>query len=258
MPAVTGITLALVLGCLALFALDLGGLDLAVYAIAALAAFSLYVALLGLRRASVFLRAALALLPIGLLVWVGVDRVMAWNDGQETAELRAIIAGAVVAAGWVAAFITGEMRRVDQEIERRGDIIRAVMSEIDLIVEFSRKADWAQSKEEAEANFFKDQRFVPFVIYKHQYGTLRRLVDQIEILEKNQIRPVLDAFQLLDRLDQIQERMQSETFAKLEWERRRSIFLRYLTLNEELTDVGSKALNALEDKPFHGVLRKWL
>lgn len=216
---------------------------------------TLYYLLSGLAVVAVFVRAALAFVPIAaiagaLIYWlVGA----AWLAEEEE---RALIAATVVAAGWVVAFVTGELRQVNQEQERRRDIIRATLAEIDLIVDWADPIDWAAAINDMKDNFYKNRNYQVFVFYGHQYGTLRRLTAQIEILSKPQILPVTELFQLLDRMERMEVRMGEEIFAKLPWQRRQQAVIRYLELQAKVPAAGRIAAEALRNRPFHGLLRR--
>lgn len=216
---------------------------------------ALYYLLSGLAVAAVFVRAALAFVPIagvagGLIYWlVKVE----WLEQEEE---RALIAATVVAAGWVVAFVTGELRQVNQEQERRRDIIRAALAEIDLIVDWAAPIDWTRAIEDMKDNFFKNRSYQVFVFYGHQFGTLQRLTSQIEILSKPQIMPVTEFFQLLDRMERMEARMGEDAFANLHWERRQQAVIRYLELQAKVSGAGRIAADALRNRPFHGLLRQ--
>lgn len=222
---------------------------------AVLAGAGFYYLLSGMSVLAVFVRAILALVPIGgaaaliLLQFVNSD----WLDDGET---RALIAATVVAAGWIVAFVTGEWRQANAEQERRRDMIRAAITEIELIASFGQRADWDDLITRTEKNFHLDRRYSVFIFYGHQFSTLKRLVEQVEILAKHQIRPTMDFFQLLDRLERMESKMSSDAFRDLPWERRQEAVIRYLRMQSEVPNVALQATKALKDRPFHGILRR--
>lgn len=214
-----------------------------------------YCLLLGFSTAAIFARAALALVPIGGLavaLILSLDQI----DGLGGVDRRALIAAIVVAAGWVVGFVTAEMRRVGQEQERRRDLIRAVISEVELIASHGRKNDWQASIGAVEAEFQKDRRYQAFIFYGHNFATLRRLVDQIEVLRWRQIRSVMDLYQLLDRLDRMEDRIASDAFRALPWDRRQAGLVRFLTLQSQVPSIADDALMSLRDGPFNGLMGK--
>ncbi len=223
------------------------------FALVGLAIGWVYYQLVGEVVARVFLRAALALVPVAMVATVLVLFVVR-NSGLEPDVQRALIAAIAVAAGWVVTYVTAEWRRVATEQERRRDIVEAVITEVELIRKFGQRMDWTSASDEMIADFHKDRRHRIFIYYGQQYGTLKRLVGQIEILRRVQIGPVMDLFQALDRIDRMQDRMENEGFHNLDWSRRLAAGKRYLTLNEEIPSLCDAALVALKKGPFAGLL----
>ncbi|KIC43277.1 hypothetical protein RA27_08330 [Ruegeria sp. ANG-R] len=251
-----GVIAAAIVAVLAgLTGLDLGGPYWLVVAFWLLSLGCVYYLLAGMSLVTIFLRALLALLPVAALAALIVAQITEstlFDDG----ETRALIAAVAVAAGWVVTFVTAEMRQTNQEQERRRDMIRAVLAEIDLIVDWSRPINWDEAEQDMRQNFHNDPRYSVFVAYGHQFGALKRLTGQIEILRDDQIMPVTDFFQLLDRLETMETRMSEERFSALNWERRQATIIRYLKLQEKVAPTGKKAADVLRKAPFRGWIRR--
>ncbi len=214
-----------------------------------------YFALAGMAIVTIFLRAMLALLPIGALAGAIIYGVVQ-ADFLETDETRAVVAAIVVAAGWVVAFVTGELRQTNLEQERRRDVVRAALVEVQQIIAATSQTDWDRVEDNTKALFFDDHRYEIFVMYGSQYKVLKRLVEQIEILRKHQIERVMALFQLLDRLSEIETRFDMDGFRNLPWERRQDAVLRYINLQRKVPAAAIKAEDALKDAPFWGWLRR--
>lgn len=214
----------------------------------------LYYLLAGVSVLAVFVRATLALLPIGGVA-VGVIYALLAYAGLSDGEERAIVAAIVVAAGWVVAFVTTEWRKATEEQERRRDMIRAALTEVELIARLVRSIDWDARMTDMRQAFFKDSRYQVFVMYGHYFETLRRLTVQIEILSKAQIRPVMELVQLLERLEKMEAHMMSEAFTRLGSARRLEGVLRYLRMQKALPGIADTAAGAMRNRPFHGWLR---
>lgn len=220
----------------------------------ALALIGVYYLLLGLSMAAVLVRAVFAVVPVGLFAG-GLIYTILHIDAIEPRVAQALIAAVVVAAGWVVGYMTGEWRRVSADQERRRDIVRAVITELELIAEHGRIADSEQVIEDVKEAFRKNARYDVFIFYGHQYLTLRRLVDQIEVLEWRQIAPIMYVFQSLDRLDRMEQRMHTAEFAALPKQRREDGITRYLKIWGKVPDLADNAIAALRDGPFQGWLR---
>ena len=175
-------------------------------------------------------------------------------DGLDERVTQALIAAIVVAAGWVVGFVTSEWRSVSLEQERRRDLIKAAVAEIELIVSYSNEVDWGKAASKTKDEFFKDSRYKIFILYGHEFSTLRRPVDNIEVLRKAQITPVIDAFQLLDRIERMETRLSDPAFAALPANRREAAVLRYIDMQEKVGRTCQKAVDALRKVPFQGLL----
>lgn len=229
----------------------LGAVSIVFYMIAVV---GVYYLLIGLRMAKVLIGAILAVVPVGLFSGTLIALILSVQDGFEARIVQALIAAVVVASGWVIAYLTAEWSRVGAEQERRRDIIRAAISELELIQKHSEIADWDKAIADA-TDQLRDPDHRVFIYYGHQYATLRRLVDQIEVLEWEQITAVMEAFQALDRLDRMQERMDSDAFVALPVARRKEGLLRFLRLHAQISGLSQNAITALRNGPFQGWAR---
>ena len=95
-----------------------------------------------------------------------------------------------------------------------------------------------------------------FVMYAPQFSVLKRLIEQVEILHKDQIERVMALYQLLDRIEEIEERVDMEQFKSLPWQRRQKVVLRYIELQKKVPTAAEGAEAALKDAPFWGLLRR--
>jgi len=214
-----------------------------------------YYLLWGLSMASVLVRALIALVPVGFFT-LGLILVVLRLDLEESRIAQALIAAVVVAGGWVVAYLTGEWRRVGIEQERRRDVVRAVITELELIADHGKRADWDVAIKRAKDDFRKHAKHDVFIFYGHQFITLKRLVAQIEVLRWSQIRAVMDVFQALDRLERMETKMDSDAFRALPKQRREDGLVRYLTLHSQIPKLAKAALEKLRNEgPFHGWFR---
>ncbi len=213
----------------------------------------LYYLMAGFAVLSVMGRTLLALLPIALLAGTIIATILSLTDLSASVQ-RALIAATVVAAGWVVTFVTREWRAVSAERERRRDIIQATIVEVELISDHGQLADWEASIQAIKDAFYANRGYRVFIYYGHQFGTLRRLVSQIEILQKHQIRPVMDLFQILDRLERMEARISEPAYAELPWDRREAGVVRFLRLQSQVPELAQEAVKSLKDGPFFGWL----
>lgn len=215
----------------------------------------IYYFLAGAAVVQIFLRALLAVLPIGCLAGA-IIYGLTQSGLFQASELRAVVAAVVVAGGWIVAFVTGEMRRTSMEQERRRDIARAALVEVQQILAAASSIDWESVEKTTSEHFYKNRGYEVFVMYGQQYSVLTRLVEQVEILRKPQIEPVMALYQLMDRISTSEERMSSEAFKALPWDRRQDAVLRYIKLQKRVPEAAQAAEAALLNAPFWGVLRR--
>lgn len=201
----------------------------------------------------VITRAVVALLPVALGVFL---LTLVIHRGDDPPESRIMIAAVVVAGGWVVGLITQELRRVDEREEKRRDLIKALKAEINLIADINRKVDWKDAEEKARRDFASDANFVPFLVFLHDTDILRRVVDEIDLLDGDQIQDVYDFFHLMDKIRQVAVRLESDAYRDMNVERRLDVFLRLLRLHDVIVETGEKALEALNNDRFRGLV-KW-
>ncbi|MEM9394180.1 MAG: hypothetical protein AAGA38_10000 [Pseudomonadota bacterium] len=213
----------------------------------------LYYWLSGAGTVFVISRAFIALLPV---VFVAFFLTLFIAQGPDPTENRIMIAAVVVAGGWVVGFITQELRRLDEREERRRDLTKALIAEVQAIVELNSAYDWENAIADAEINFTRDQDYVPFLVFLHETEVLRRVVNEVELLRRDQIRDVYAFFHLMDKIRQIAVRLDTATYGKLATVRRKDIFIRLLKMHGNIVETGEKALLSLQRDAFNGLV-KW-
>lgn len=167
------------------------------------------------------------------------------SGGMSEKLLPALIGAIIVAFGWVAGPIAQEQRRYDERAERRRDLIKAASTEIWALAKLSAALDVGAAKRELSAAFHRDRRHVIFAFNGRDFSILRRLVDQVELLRKDEIPYVIDVYMTLLKLDEMEEKFDSDTFRALPWDRRLKAADRYYDLIEALVPRVHLALIAL-------------
>lgn len=225
------------------------------WALAAILAALAYFVSAGTQVAFVLWRAILALLPVGGLALVIVWGLLAqeWLDGD---LLRALIAGIVVAAGWLAGFVTQELRRLDGRNEQRDDLIRALVVEIAFAIRRCEAVDWEDQKTKAQERFFKDRRYVPFVHLKVQNSGLQKVIENVALLSSWQIDPIVAYGHLVSEILELTATLKTEEYRALDAQRREQVFLFWLDLQSRVAQQGNIALAALEKHSGGGLFRR--
>jgi len=212
-----------------------------------------YYLLEGSATLHVMIRALCALLPVALGVFLLTVLI---QRGGEPPESRIMIAAVVVAGGWVVGFITQELRRVDEREEKRRDLIKALKAEIRPIITLNKKIDWKDAEEKAKRDFASDPNFVPFLVFLHDTDVLRRVVSEINLLDRDQIDDIYAFFHLMDKIRQVAVRLESDAYSEMIAERRKDVYLRLLRMHGLVAETGEAALEALDKDRFGGLV-KW-
>jgi hypothetical protein len=162
---------------------------------------------------------------------------------------QALVAGIVVSSGWLMTFLLREASVLLDRRERRRDMIRAVRAEVELIKYFAEKMDWDEAMRDIRAAYDEDPDYKPLIAYGRQFAVMRRLVAEIEILDTEpQIRAVIDMYQLLDRLEQLEQRISDAEFSQISTDRRVEAVIRYLKMQQALPEVANRVLSQLPRK----------
>ena len=218
---------------------------------------AIYVWVAGPIVAFVLWRAFLALVPVAavsaLLVYIllSIEAI-----DLDTRILAGLIAAIVVAAGWIVGFVTQELRRNDERDELRGDLIEALQVEIAFMIARGEKVDWDREVERATTSFFKDGRYVPYVHLRLPADALSKIQENIELLDKDQIEAVSAYAHLVNETRQLTTRIADPSYARLDTERRKQVFVFWLGLQKRIPDAGENALKVLSKRPVRGLIRR--
>ena len=181
-------------------------------------------------------------LGAGLLLLINLVEV----DLTDFRVQQAFVAGLVVASGWLITFLLREASVLLDVRERRRDMIRAVRAEVELVQFMAEKLDCDQAIHDIEAEYAQDPNYKPLVAYGQQSAVLKRLVGEIEILDTgNQIRAVIDMYQLMDRMAQLETLFAEPGFAELDADRQVSAIRRYFKMYKVLPSVAERVLTQL-------------
>ena len=239
--------------------LSAGGALLGTLFSVALASGGAYVASAGKQGIVLARMVLLVLVPlvvIGILLVVSALHFVPVDDTASGSKLTpALLAGIAVSLGWIAGPLTQELRRSDEQEERRRDMIEACANEVWLIAKFAANLNIEVVIQQMQRSFARDNSYRVFVLYQREFGTLRRLVEQIEILRKDQIDPVMSFFQLMSRLDQIEGKLNSEQFCTLPRPRRENAVVMYYRILETVPADSLRVLEAL-DRPEYAAKLK--
>lgn len=156
---------------------------------------------------------------------------------------QALVAGAVVALGWL---VNGWQNRRDAaklRAERLRDVHRALFAEIGAtLANLESEAALDAHREAVVARMRAEPGFVPFVPREHGSTVYAAVVAEIHVLPRVTIDPVVAYYSQLSAIASIVEDMRGERFAALSAERQAAIFADYIEMKKQALSFGRHAL----------------
>ena len=166
--------------------------------------------------------------------------------GFDTRIWQALVAGVVVALGWLVNGWRNRRERRADRAERLRDAHRAVYAEI------SAYLSSLVSEEELDAHRARvvermagEPDFVPFVPRTRSDRIFEALVDQIHILPRVTIDPIVTYYSQIHAIEALAEDMRGERFAGLAQARRIAIFEDYMSMKGVALAYGRYALRLI-------------
>lgn len=186
-------------------------------------------------------------LPTFALIFLLVGA--AWLYWESDPQGIGLISALLVAASALFGLLfNASVKRQDdgrQRRERRDDIQRAIRTEIDVHVTMFQEYDWDDLKIRLRDAFAADGDYLPFAPIRQRDRLLSKLLGQIDILDENQIGPVMRYYTLAAQITSLTAELRSAEYKALAPERREKVFLSVLELEETLLTAGRNAIQAL-------------
>jgi len=178
----------------------------------------------------------------------------------ETIDVRvrqAMIAGAVVAAGWVITFLLQEYRFYRERRERMNDVQKALYAEIRAYLEGQLKRDDLQvygSEMVARMRDAADEGvdYVPLIPTETNDMIFKAIVPEIHILPRISIDPVVVYYSQISAIHAIIHDLRSEAYQALHVDRRIAMYQDYISLKQEAITLGEDALKVMERVSRYG------
>lgn len=162
-----------------------------------------------------------------------------WLAGLDSRIWQAVVAGAFLALGWV---VNGAReRRAARRLraERLRDLHRALFAEIG--VQVTNLGSEARIRADAApilARMEEDDRFVPFIPRERADAVFRSALEDLSILPRVTIDPIVAYYAQLSALAALAEDMRAEDFRYLGAERRRAIYADYVEMKVQAFRFG--------------------
>lgn len=151
---------------------------------------------------------------------------------------QAIIAGIVIAAGWLTTAIFTELGKAEDKAERQRDYHKALYAEIGNFVATLSADDGTETL----ARMRNDADFVPFVPREHNDHIFDAIVDEVDVLPRQTIDAVVAYYSLTKAVSTLADDMRGERFQELEQDRRVLIYSDYLEMRAQALATGQFAL----------------
>ncbi|MEX0365855.1 MAG: hypothetical protein AB3N22_07275 [Ruegeria sp.] len=193
-------------------------------------------------------------LPL-LVIFGGVLVVLAVNTDLDERIWAAIIAGLVIATGWLTTAIFGELGKSRDKAEKLRDYHKALYAEIGNTLQVL----WDRGQAEQEANALvarmeADLDFIPLIPREHNDFVYDSLVDEIEVLPRVTIDAVVAYYSLIKSIAAQAEDMRGDVFrsADMTQDRRILMYRDYFETRKSAFALGQYALRLIKEYAENG------
>lgn len=184
-------------------------------------------------------------MPVAVLL--GAPLVVAAQFIELDSRLwQAVIAGGVIATGWLTSAIFAETDKVRRKAERTRDVHKALYAEIGNTL--ASLYDAGKSDEYAAATLARmesDADFVPFIPQEKHDHIYDAIVGEIDVLPRQTIDPVVAYYSLIKSISALAEDMRGDAFRGLSPERRSAVYSDYIDMRKEAFVFGQYALELI-------------
>ena len=182
-------------------------------------------------------------LPVAILLGaplVVVSQVVDLNDRL----WQALIAGLVIATGWLTSALFTELGKARGRAERLRDYHKAIYAEIGNTLQ--SLMDGGAAGQDVLTRMEADSSFEPFIPKEQHSHIYDAIVAEIDILPRQTIDVVVAYYSLIKSISALSEDMRGDAFKALEPERRRVVYADYTQMREQAFRFGQYALGAIK------------
>lgn len=160
---------------------------------------------------------------------------------------QALIAGVVIAAGWLTAAVFAALTRARDRDEKLRDYHKALFAEIrDALATL-----YSDGEADAQAAALLDRMradpdFIPFVAREEHDRVYAALLDEIEVLPRQTIDAVVAYYSLMGSITKLAEDLRGDGYAALPQARRIVIYEDYLDMRRRAYRYGLYTLELIE------------
>ncbi len=183
-----------------------------------------------------------------LVVLLGLPLVaLALSVDLEPRVLQALVAGLVIAAGWLTTAIFSELEKARAKAERTRDYHKALFAEIRHTLDaFYADGQSDELVDEITARMQDDDGFVPFIPNERHDRVYGALVDGIEVLPRQTIDAVVAYYSVISALQAFAEDMRGDGYKGLSQGRRITMYQDYAAMRVRAYQLGNHALRLIK------------
>lgn len=181
-------------------------------------------------------------LPMAVILGVPLALLSQWVDLNDRLW-QALIAGLVIATGWLTSALFTELGKARARAERLRDYHKAIYAEIGNTIH-SLYAGGAAGQAVLD-RMSAEPDFVPFVPREEHCHIYDAIVGEIDVLPRQTIDAIVAYYSLTKTIAALADDMRGDTFRDLTAERRRAIYADYTDLRKEAFRFGQYALGVI-------------
>ena len=198
----------------------------------------------GLIIAQFFLTIGLPVMVIlGALTWVSLP----FLSRLETGIQQAMIAGLVIAVGWLTTAIFAELAKARSRAERLRDYHKAIYAEIGNTLESLWDVDETQVYVDQIVKRMQEEAgYVPFIPREQHDHVYDAVITEIDVLPRQTIDAIVAYYSLIKSVSAMAEDMRGETFRTLARDRRLAMYSDYVGMRKQAFVFGKYALRLIK------------
>ena len=185
-------------------------------------------------------------LPLGLVFGGGLW-LFASVVSVDESVWPALVAGTVIATGWLTTSVFAELERRRAKDERLRDYHKALYAEIGSALEVMYADGRAEEfAEDIVVRMKADETFIPFIPRESHDRIFAAIEDEIEILPRQTIDTVISFYKVMGSMGSLADDMRGRAYRELEQDRRISVYIDYFEHRKRAFALGQYALGLIK------------
>lgn len=202
------------------------------------------------RIARVAIRRFIISIAVPVLFLLGAPLILtALALGADGRMLQALIAGIVIATGWLTTSIFAELEQKRARSEQLRDYHKAIYAEIRTTLDALFLEGQADGFARALVDRMRgDPEFIPFIPLEKHDRLFTALVEKIDVLPRQTIDSITAYYSLITSMTSLAQDMRSPTFASqtMSQERRIAVYEDYVSLRVRALSMGEATLKVID------------